>query len=124
MEEPEHSQHGISPSSVTTSSDDPSSSSSPPSTSQVQEEVENEHHDEDGGNNHHHHHRHHYGLLLDHHQERQQQQPSTLTYRVNISISDAPSTQIRDDVWSCLVVLVTFWFFGKFHADTNKIYEL
>ncbi|GMY10591.1 E3 ubiquitin-protein ligase APD2-like isoform X2 [Fagus crenata] len=116
MEEPEHSQHGIGPSSVTTSSDDPSSSS-PPSTSQVQEEVENEHHDEDGDNNHHHryhhHHRHHYGLLLDHHQERQQQQPSTLTYRVNISISDAPSTQIRDDVWSCLVVLVTFWFFAS-----------
>ena len=119
MEEPEHS-HGTTPSSssssstVTTSTDGPSSSL--PSTSQVQEEVENEQH-ENGENDHfhhhHHHHHHQHHILLNH--RRQQQQPSNLSYRVNISISDAPSTETRDDVWACLFVLVTFWFFGKFH---------
>ena len=118
MEEPEHS-HGTTPSSssssstVTTSTDGPSSSL--PSTSQVQEEVENEQH-ENGENDHLHHHRHHHHrhhILLNH--RRQQQQPSNLSYRVNISISDAPSTETRDDAWACLFVLVTFWFFGKFH---------
>ncbi|KAM4095369.1 hypothetical protein ACJW30_08G024400 [Castanea mollissima] len=116
MEEPEHSQHGTTPSSssaVTTSTDGPSSSL--PSTSQVQEEVENEQHEneENDDHQHHHHHRHHghrHHILLNHH--RQQQQPSTLSYRVNISISDAPSTETRDDVWACLAVLVTFWFFA------------
>ena len=121
MEGPEHS-HGTTPSSsssstVTTSTDGPSSSL--PSTSQVQEEVENEQH-ENGENDHLHHHRHHlhrHHILLNH--RRQQQQPSNLSYRVNISISDAPSTETRDDVWACLFVLVTFWFFGKFHPHLH-----
>lgn len=37
---------------------------------------------------------------------------SALSYRVNISISNVAPTEITDDVWSCLVVLLTFWFFG------------
>ncbi|KAL7264295.1 hypothetical protein ACSBR1_002282 [Camellia fascicularis] len=36
-----------------------------------------------------------------------------VSYRLNISISDSPSTQVRDDAWSCLIVLVTFWFFAS-----------
>ncbi|KAF8394921.1 hypothetical protein HHK36_018860 [Tetracentron sinense] len=64
------------------------SSSSLPSSSQVQEE---EH---------------------DHHQAQQQQQQTSVSYHVNISISDA-STEIRDEAWSCPVVLVMFWFFAS-----------
>ncbi|KAB1225755.1 hypothetical protein CJ030_MR1G019926 [Morella rubra] len=110
MEAPEHGQHEHAPSSsaASTSTDGPSSSS--PSTSQVQEEevvvVENEPR-ENGSNDHRqqHHHRH---MLLNHHRRWQRQQ--ALSYRLNISINDAASTEMRDDVWSCLVVLVTFWF--------------
>lgn len=121
MEEPEHSQHGTTPpsssSAVTTSTDGPSSSL--PSSSQVQEEVENEQHEneENDHHQHHHHHHHRHHILLNHH--RQQQQPPTLSYHVNISISDAPSTETRDDVWACLAVLVTFWFFGTFHPHLH-----
>ncbi|KAF5446724.1 hypothetical protein F2P56_032326 [Juglans regia] len=119
MEEPEHGQHEptLSSSAAATSADSPSSSS--PSTSRVQEEeeeeeegVENERH-ENGDNSlrrHLHYHRHH--ILLNHHRQ-QQQQSSNFPYRMNISISDVPSTEMRDDVWSCLVVLVTFWFFAS-----------
>ncbi|XP_010262861.1 PREDICTED: uncharacterized protein LOC104601271 [Nelumbo nucifera] len=46
------------------------------------------------------------------HQEQDQQRQTRVTYRVNISISDVASTQMRDDAWSCLIVLVTFWFFA------------
>ena len=49
----------------------------------------------------------------------QQRQPSRVSYRVNISISDAATGEIRDDVWSCLVVLVTFWFFGLFPCSSS-----
>ena len=45
--------------------------------------------------------------------QEQQRQPSSVSYRVNISISDVATGEIRDDVWSCLVVLVTFWFFAS-----------
>lgn len=50
-------------------------------------------------------------------QEEQQQprrQSSGVSYRVNISTSDVAASGMRDDVWYCLVVLVTFWFFGQF----------
>lgn len=116
MEEPEHSQHepGPSSSSATTSNDGPSSSL--PSTSQVQEEEEVV---ENGDNYHphrhhrHHHHHHHNHILLNRHQQLPQHRPSIVSYRMNISIPDAASTEMRDDVWSCLVVLVTFWFFAS-----------
>ncbi|XP_062171747.1 E3 ubiquitin-protein ligase APD2-like isoform X2 [Alnus glutinosa] len=118
MEEPEHSQHepgpGPSSSSATTSTDGQSSSSA--SISQVQEEevVENER--QENGDSyyphhhrlHHHHHHHHHFLL-----NRQQHRPSIVSYRMNTSIPDAASPEMRDDVWSCLVVLVTFWFFAS-----------
>jgi len=124
MEEPEHSQHepgpGPSSSSATTSTDGQSSSSA--SISQVQEEevVENER-QENGDSYHphhhrlHHHHHHHHHFLLN----RQQHRPSIVSYRMNTSIPDAASPEMRDDVWSCLVVLVTFWFFGQFHPHLH-----
>ncbi|GAB2285732.1 hypothetical protein Dimus_020169 [Dionaea muscipula] len=51
-----------------------------------------------------------------HHQNQQQQQPRrrpSVSYRFNVSISDLAPTDMRDDAWSCLVVLVTFWFFAS-----------
>ncbi|PSS09491.1 E3 ubiquitin-protein like [Actinidia chinensis var. chinensis] len=39
--------------------------------------------------------------------------PPGRSYRLNISISNVASTQIRDDAWSCLIVLVTFWLFAS-----------
>lgn len=51
--------------------------------------------------------------------QEQQRQPSSVSYRVNISISDVATGEIRDDVWSCLVVLVTFWFFGLFPCSSS-----
>ncbi|KAJ0021116.1 hypothetical protein Pint_32548 [Pistacia integerrima] len=52
-------------------------------------------------------------------QQQQQQQrqqssttSSTASYHVNSSISDVARSGMRDDAWSCLVVLVTFWFFA------------
>ncbi|XP_042481975.1 E3 ubiquitin-protein ligase APD2-like isoform X3 [Macadamia integrifolia] len=41
-----------------------------------------------------------------------QQQRTSVSYRVNISISDVTSTEMREDAWSFLVVLLTFWFFS------------
>ncbi|XP_043726029.1 E3 ubiquitin-protein ligase APD2-like isoform X2 [Telopea speciosissima] len=43
--------------------------------------------------------------------EELQQQQTSISYRMNISISDVTSPEMRDDAWSCLVVLVTFWLF-------------
>jgi hypothetical protein len=118
MEEPQRSQHepGSSSSSATASIDDASSSS--PSTSQVQEEEVAE----NGDNHHPHHHRHHHHILLNRLQ--QHHRPSIVSYRMNISMPDAASTEMRDDVWSCLVVLITFWFFGQFHPDLIYIFAL
>ncbi|XP_058071460.1 E3 ubiquitin-protein ligase APD2-like isoform X7 [Magnolia sinica] len=48
-----------------------------------------------------------------HAEPEQQQQHQSISYRVNISISDAATTERRDEAWSCLVVLVTFWFFAS-----------
>ncbi|EEF36766.1 ubiquitin-protein ligase, putative [Ricinus communis] len=85
--------------------DHPSSSSSvpvaEPSASQVQEEEVRNEQIENGNNSHH-----------------QRNHPSysyssALPYRVNISISNMAPTEMTDDVWSCLVVLVTFWFFAS-----------
>ncbi|XP_044482212.1 protein SMAX1-LIKE 6-like isoform X4 [Mangifera indica] len=46
-------------------------------------------------------------------QQEQQQASSTASYHINISISDVARSGMRDGVWSCLVVLVTFWFFAS-----------
>ncbi|XP_022732344.1 uncharacterized protein LOC111286575 [Durio zibethinus] len=46
-----------------------------------------------------------------HHQEQEQQQQSSgVSYHLNISISNVARIDMRDDVWSCVVVLITFWF--------------
>lgn len=37
---------------------------------------------------------------------------SIVSYRVNVPTLDETSTLIRDDTWSCIIVLLTFWFFG------------
>ncbi|PSR86168.1 E3 ubiquitin-protein like [Actinidia chinensis var. chinensis] len=78
-----------------------------PSSSQIQEEPEESNQlqqseDHQPHRSHHHHHHHHY-----HHR------PPGRSYRLNILISDVASTQIRDDAWSCLIVLVIFWFFAS-----------
>ncbi|XP_042959149.1 E3 ubiquitin-protein ligase APD2-like isoform X3 [Carya illinoinensis] len=115
MEEPEHGgQGGPAPSSsyATTSTDGPSSSS--PSTSQLQEEevaVENER--LENGDNLHHHHYHHHHVLLNRHQQWRQQQPSNFPYHLNILISDVASTEMKETLWSYLVLLVTFWFLAS-----------
>ncbi|XVF19865.1 hypothetical protein REPUB_Repub11eG0147800 [Reevesia pubescens] len=49
---------------------------------------------------------------LHHHQHHQeQQQTSGVSYHLNISISNMPRIDMRGDLWSCVVVLVTYWFF-------------
>lgn len=73
----------------------PSSSLSPISTSRVQEDNDETQQQQQP-------------------QQEQQQASSTASYHINISISDVARGGMRDDVWSCLVVLVTFWFFGSF----------
>ncbi|PON85487.1 Zinc finger, RING/FYVE/PHD-type [Trema orientale] len=96
MEEP----HPSSASSSATFMADGSSSlpSSAPSSSQVQEE-ENEENNENQN-------------LQPAQQTSHQRRSSVLPYRVNTSISETTASEMRDDVWSCLLVLVTFWFFG------------
>ncbi|KAF8010610.1 hypothetical protein BT93_J1297 [Corymbia citriodora subsp. variegata] len=50
-----------------------------------------------------------------HDQQRQRRwlrRPPRVSYLVNISFSNVASSEMRDDVWSCLVVLVVFWFFA------------
>ncbi|XP_038725898.1 E3 ubiquitin-protein ligase APD2-like isoform X2 [Tripterygium wilfordii] len=69
----------------------PSSYSSMSTSSLVREEENNQHENEQN----------------QHHQR--PQQSSSMSYRVNISIGNGAHSQTRDDVWSCTVVLVTFW---------------
>lgn len=92
MEDPEtdHSHHESVPSS--------SSSSSSPSTSQAQEQTGGGH---ENGNN-------------SGQQPEQSSSNSAFSYRVNVLISDVTAFDMKDDLWSGLVVLVTFWFFGQF----------
>ena len=54
--------------------------------------------------------------VMEHNQQQQQQQQNLfgIPYRGNFSfLSDDPSV-IRDDTWSCIIVVLTFWFFGLF----------
>ncbi|XP_054799080.1 E3 ubiquitin-protein ligase APD2-like isoform X2 [Prosopis cineraria] len=41
--------------------------------------------------------------------EQNHQQLPSLTYRVDISMANSYLAATRDDVWSCLIILVTFW---------------
>lgn len=118
MEEPERCQHEPGPSSsssssavISATSDGPSSSSASASQVQEGEVVENERQENAENNRPLRHHRHH--VLLNRHEQRRGRPTSVLSYRMNISIPDGSSTEMRDDVWSCLVVLVTFWFFAS-----------
>lgn len=36
------------------------------------------------------------------------------SYRVNLAGFDERASVIRDDTWSCIIVLLTFWFFGLY----------
>nr|XP_009397538.1 PREDICTED: uncharacterized protein LOC103982352 isoform X2 [Musa acuminata subsp. malaccensis] len=51
----------------------------------------------------------------------------SISYRIGISITDASSRQARDDAWSCLVILLTFWFFASmtlilgFYGSSNLV---
>ncbi|GMH12222.1 hypothetical protein Nepgr_014063 [Nepenthes gracilis] len=58
-------------------------------------------------NSHSHSRRHH------HYHHTRQRQPDNASYRINISISNLVPSDMRDDVWSFLVVLLTFWFFSS-----------
>ncbi|XP_030447688.1 E3 ubiquitin-protein ligase APD2-like isoform X1 [Syzygium oleosum] len=53
-------------------------------------------------------------LYLRRHDRRRQwlRRPPRVSYRVNFTFSNVASSEMRDDVWSCLVVLVVFWFFA------------
>lgn len=106
---PSSSSHAHADHAAATGDGDPSSSSSfLPSTSQLVEEENNEPHIE----NHAH----------DQQRQRQQEQEnSVVSYRVNISISDgvAAVPEIRNDVWSCAVVILAFWFFGQFSSTSS-----
>lgn len=70
-----------------------SSSSSLPSTSRVQETDNHNNNNQD-----------------------QNQQRSFLFYPISLYFSDFVTSQdFRDDLCSCLLVIVTFWFFGQFY---------
>ncbi|XP_064962828.1 E3 ubiquitin-protein ligase APD2-like isoform X1 [Musa acuminata AAA Group] len=51
----------------------------------------------------------------------------SISYRIGISITNATSRQARDDAWSCLVILLTFWFFASmtlilgFYGSSNLV---
>lgn len=52
---------------------------------------------------------------IDEHQfqipEVEQQQHIGITYRGNFALFDDGAAAIRDDTWSCIIVVLTFWFF-------------
>ncbi|OVA02693.1 zinc finger protein [Macleaya cordata] len=110
MEEPNHHLPISSCSSSNTSingcpSVSSSSSSSHSSSGQVQEEEEQnqqENHQQEQQQQ---------EEEVQHHQEQQHQASSSRG--VNIGMRDALSSDMRDDSWSCLVMLVTFWFFAS-----------
>ncbi|KAI8523573.1 hypothetical protein RHMOL_Rhmol13G0084500 [Rhododendron molle] len=80
----------------------------PPPFSQVDEEREESSQFNPGDN----HHQQQQSLQQQQHRLRRRWPPGA-SYRLNISISDVASPQIRDDLWSILIVLVTFWFFAS-----------
>ncbi|CAN6692979.1 unnamed protein product [Malus baccata var. baccata] len=81
----------------------PSSSSSPPPSSRVEEEEEEEDEEErDRRSN------------GDNFAEQQRMRSSrTFTYHVNLLVSDVAASEVKDDIWSALAVLITFWFFAS-----------
>lgn len=50
----------------------------------------------------------------DHHFQRSELEQHTggFSYRGNFVSFDDASNVIRDDTWSCIIVVLTFWFFG------------
>ncbi|OUZ99093.1 zinc finger protein [Macleaya cordata] len=69
-----------------------SSSISPPLQVQEEEEEVNQHHEQN--------------------QQEQNQRQTNVSFRVNFTIFDWSSSDIMDEAWSCLSVLVIFWFFA------------
>ncbi|KAM1494809.1 hypothetical protein ACFXTO_029603 [Malus domestica] len=72
----------------------PSSSSSSPSSSRVEEEESDR---RSNGDNF----------------DEQQRTRRSRTYHVNLLLSDVEASEVKDDIWSALAVLVTFWFFAS-----------
>ncbi|CAN6559385.1 unnamed protein product [Malus baccata var. baccata] len=72
----------------------PSSSSSSPSSSRVEEEESDR---RSNGDNF----------------DEQQRTRRSRTYHVNFLLSDVEASEVKDDIWSALAVLVTFWFFAS-----------
>ncbi|XVE79400.1 hypothetical protein DITRI_Ditri14bG0055600 [Diplodiscus trichospermus] len=98
---PEHSQHTPAPS--FTANNLPSSSSS----SGVHEEEEEENNGQRNNENLHHH------QHQEHQEQQQQQQSSGVFYHLNMLISGVARIDMRGDIWSSIVVLITFWFFAS-----------
>ncbi|KDP46493.1 hypothetical protein JCGZ_08465 [Jatropha curcas] len=94
-----HHQHQHLVPSSSASVDGPSTSSL--STSQVQEEEEGRNELPRNEDNPRH--------QLSHHSSH----ASVISYRINITISNVAPSEMWDDVWSYLFVLVTFWFFAS-----------
>ncbi|CAB4282273.1 unnamed protein product [Prunus armeniaca] len=87
------------------------SSSSSPSSSQVQDEENNRPQNGDDISDEQSQHNH---IEQQPQQQQHQQRISRIfTYHVNLLVSDVAASEMKDDVWSCLVVLVTFWFFAS-----------
>ncbi|XP_050141454.1 E3 ubiquitin-protein ligase APD2-like isoform X2 [Malus sylvestris] len=72
----------------------PSSSSSSPSSSRVEEEESDR---RSNGDNF----------------DEQQRTRRSRTYHVNLLLYDVEASEVKDDIWSALAVLVTFWFFAS-----------
>ncbi|XP_022753799.1 uncharacterized protein LOC111302127 [Durio zibethinus] len=102
---PEHSQHAPAPSSSSSFivTNLPSSSSSSSGVYEGEEEENNGHRNDENLQHHHH----------QHQEQQQHQQSSGVSYHLNISISAAARIDMRDDIWSCVIVLITFWSFAS-----------
>lgn len=49
-----------------------------------------------------------------HNPELENQHYGVVSFRENFTYFDDSSTLIRDDTWSCIIVILTFWFFGLY----------
>lgn len=84
---------------------------SSPSSSQVHEEEA----DERGGIE---------PQVGDFRQPQLEQQRIGINYRGNFTVPDDTGAAMQDDTWSCIIVVLTFWFFGVQSSLTCLIYYL
>lgn len=53
-----------------------------------------------------------------------EQQQIGIIYRGNFTVSDDTTAALQDDTWSCIIVALTFWFFGLQPSLTCLSYYL